>query len=145
MTQEVVLVRHGETELSRDCRHTGRTDVPLTDVGREQAKALASCLSTWEFAKVLTSPLGRAMDTCRLAGHGNRAELRDDRVIAEVASVDGDVALFAHGHVLRVPAARWVGLAPELGRSFALGTATISVLGYERETRVILRWDQPCG
>jgi broad specificity phosphatase PhoE len=190
MTQEVVLVRHGETEWSRDGRHTGRTDVPLTDVGREQARSLAGCLTAWSFAKVLSSPLGRAMDTCRLAGYGGAAEIRDDlmewdygdyegrttaairaerpgwnlwsdgvpggetveqvgeradRVIAELGSVAGSVALFAHGHLLSVLAARWLGLEPERGRSFALGTATISVLGYERETRVIVRWNLACG
>jgi broad specificity phosphatase PhoE len=190
MTQEVVLVRHGETGWSRDGRHTGRTDVPLTDVGREQAKKLAGCLTAWSFVKVLSSPLGRAMETCRLAGFGAAAEVRDelmewdygeyegrttaairaerpgwnlwsdgvpgcesvaqvgeraDRVIAELASMEGSVALFAHAHVLRVLAARWLGLEPERGRSLALGTATISVLGYERETPVVIRWNQACS
>jgi broad specificity phosphatase PhoE len=66
---------------------------------------------------------------------------RADRVIAEARSVDGDVALFAHGHLLRVLAARWLGLAPEEGRLFALDAATVSILGYERETAVIRLWN----
>ena len=72
-----------------------------------------------------------------LAQAGERA----DRVIARALAADGDVALFAHGHILRVLAARWIGLAPERGASFALATATLSELGFERETRVIARWN----
>jgi broad specificity phosphatase PhoE len=185
---EIVLARHGETEWSRDGRHTGRTDIPLTDNGRRQAELLRGALAEWSFAEVLSSPLGRARETCRLAGLDDRAELTDDllewdygdyegittaqirerrpdwylwrdgcpngedaasigarvdRVIAAVEGVDGAVALFAHGHVLRVLAARWLGLGPESGALLALGTGTLSVLGYERETRVVRRWNAP--
>jgi broad specificity phosphatase PhoE len=184
---EVVLVRHGETEWSRDGKHTGRTDVPLTARGRQQAKAVGEALRRREFALVLTSPLSRALETCRLAGFGDRAvsreelmewdygayegrttaEIREerhgwtlwrdgvrhgetieevaariDRVIAELRVVDGDSLLFAHGHVLRVLAARWIGLEPHAGALFALDPASISVLGYERETSVIRLWNQ---
>jgi probable phosphoglycerate mutase len=66
---------------------------------------------------------------------------RVDRVIARVRSCSGDVALFAHGHVLRVLAARWLGLEPAGGRYFALDTASVSVLGYEREVPVIRQWN----
>jgi probable phosphoglycerate mutase len=69
----VVAVRHGETGWSRDLRHTGRTDVPLTARGRDQARRLASALGSWTFAAVYTSPLQRARDTCRLAGFGAEA------------------------------------------------------------------------
>lgn len=62
-------------------------------------------------------------------------------VVADLRESPGDVAIFAHGHVLRVLTARWLGLAPDHGRLFALGTATLSVLGHERENPVILRWN----
>jgi broad specificity phosphatase PhoE len=184
----IVLARHGETEWSRDGRHTGRTDIPLTENGRRQATLLRDALSEWSFARVLSSPLSRALETCRLAGLGDAAQTSDDllewdygeyegittpqiresrpdwylwrdgcpggeqaadvgrrvdRVIAEVEGSDGNVALFAHGHVLRVLAARWLGLGPEAGALLALDTATLSVLGYERETRVLRRWNAP--
>jgi broad specificity phosphatase PhoE len=186
----VVLVRHGETEWSRTGKHTGRTDVELSDRGREQAKALGEALRGRRFALVLTSPLSRALETCRIAGFGDVAQARDelmewdygeyegrttpeiregqpgwtlwrngvpggetaaevaaraDRVIAELRPADGDAAVFAHGHVLRVLAARWLGLEPEAGRLFALDTATISTLGYERETAVIRSWNERPG
>jgi broad specificity phosphatase PhoE len=185
---EIVLARHGETEWSRDGRHTGRTDIPLTGNGREQARVLGRSMGEWSFGLVLSSPLKRALDTCRLAGLGDCVETtedllewdygeyegittpqirerrpdwylwrdgcpggelpedvgrRADRVVARVADADDDVALFAHGHILRVVAARWLGLGPEGGALLALSTATISVLGYERETRVVRRWNAP--
>jgi probable phosphoglycerate mutase len=69
---------------------------------------------------------------------------RADRILAEARQAEGDVALFSHGHFLRVMAARWIGVSVETGRSLALDTATLSVLGYEREIPVICRWNQPC-
>jgi probable phosphoglycerate mutase len=66
---------------------------------------------------------------------------RAGRVIARASAAGGDVALFAHGHLLRILTACWLGLAPDAGRLFALGTASVSVLGYERETRVISGWN----
>lgn len=67
---------------------------------------------------------------------------RARRVIERVDAVEGDVALFAHAHFLRILGATWVGLPPIHGRHFTLGTASISVLGYERENRVIQVWNQ---
>jgi broad specificity phosphatase PhoE len=184
---EVLLVRHGETDWSRTGKHTGRTDVPLTDHGQRQAEAVGTALREREFALVLTSPLGRALETCRLAGFGDRAVQRDelmewdyglyegrttaeirearpdwtlwrdgvpegetvdevgervDRVLEELRSLDGDALLFAHGHVLRVLTARWLGLEPDAGRLFALDPATMSTLGYERETAVVRLWNE---
>jgi broad specificity phosphatase PhoE len=66
---------------------------------------------------------------------------RADQAIARAAEIDGDVAFFAHGHILRVLAARWIGLPPIGGRLFALETGSISILGYERVTRVIAQWN----
>ena len=183
---EVVLVRHGETEWAREGRHTGRTDVPLTDAGRREGERLRSRLAERRFALVLTSPLARAADTCRLAGLGAGAQARPDlaewdygryegrttadiraevpewslwrdgcpdgetaadigkradRVAAELRELDGDAAVFAHGHLLRVLAARWLGMAPEAGGSFGLSTAAISILGYEHDSPVIWLWN----
>ena len=180
-------MRHGETEWSRDGKHTGPTDIPLTELGRRQALAVGAALQDRRFALVLTSPLSRALETCRLAGFGDVAGQRDalrewdygayegrktveireeipgwtlwrdgvpegetiddvtarvDRVITELRSAPGDALLFAHGHVLRVLAARWLGLEPQAGALFALDAASISVLGYERETSVIRLWNQ---
>jgi probable phosphoglycerate mutase len=185
---EVVLVRHGETEWSRDGKHTGHTDVPLTERGREQARVVGEALRGREFGIVLTSPLSRALETCRLAGFGDRAQQRDDlmewdygayegrttpeiraeepgwtvwqgsvpggetiddvaarvdRVVDELRSLEADALVFAHGHLLRVLTARWLGLEPHAGRLFALDPATLSSLGYERETPVIRLWNEP--
>jgi probable phosphoglycerate mutase len=181
------LVRHGATEWSQSGRHTGSTDIPLTDAGREHARALGRRLAGRHFALVLTSPLERARETCRITGLDTIARVEPDlrewdygeyegrttdeirrhdpgwtiwtgsvpsgetidevaararRVIDEVARVDGDVALFAHGHILRVLTACWLGLPPEAGRLFALDTASLSMLGHEHETRVISSWNE---
>jgi broad specificity phosphatase PhoE len=183
---EIVLARHGETEWSRSGKHTGRTDVPLTEQGRQQSAALGMALRDRRFSLVLTSPLSRAVETCRLAGFGDVAEERDDlmewdygayegrttaeireerpgwtlwndgvpdgetaaevgaradHMIEELRPAAGDCVVFAHGHLLRVLAARWIGLEARDGRLFALDTATISVLGYERETATLRSWN----
>jgi broad specificity phosphatase PhoE len=184
------LVRHGETEWSRSGKHTSRTDVPLTDRGREEAALVRDRIGPRAFSLILSSPRVRALDTARLAGFADRIEIDDDlaewdygtyegrttaeirqtepgwsvwtseikggeraddvaarvdRVIARVRDQEGEALLFAHKHVLRVLAARWLELAPTEGRHLALDTATISVLGWERETPVIERWNEPCG
>ena len=176
----VVLIRHGETEWSRDKRHTSRTDLPLTDAGREQARRLA----LGPFALVLVSPRRRARETADLAGldyeldehlvewdYGEyegrtTADIREerpgweiwrdgcpggepigdvaarvDRVIERIVRSDGDVAIVAHGHLLRILGARWIGAPPELGGALKLDTAAVCTLGYERERRVIVSWN----
>jgi broad specificity phosphatase PhoE len=183
--QKVFLVRHGETEWSRAGRHTGRTDLPLTDAGRRAAEDLGRFLDGRQL-QVWSSPLQRARDTALLAGYPTaqidedlyewdygvyegrttldireetpnwsvwlssieEGESIDDvavrarRVIDRVTAIaPNDVALFAHGHVLRILAACWIGMPPLTGRLLALDTATVSVLGYERQTRVIRRWN----
>ena len=186
--RQLWLVRHGDTEWSRDGRHTGLTDIPLTDVGRAQATALGERLAGHRFALVLTSPRSRATETARLAGfedataepdlaewdygalEGRRtAEIeadhpgwtiwtgpwpegetidqvsaRADRVIARCLApeVDGDTLIFSHGHMLRVLAARWLGLAGTLGGIFGLSTASVSVLGLDHERPIIETWNQ---
>jgi broad specificity phosphatase PhoE len=67
---------------------------------------------------------------------------RVDRVLDEIRALDGEALLFAHGHVLRVLTARWLELEPDAGRLFALDPATLSMLGYERETPVIQLWNE---
>ena len=88
-SQRVVIVRHGETEWSREQRHTGRTDVPLTDAGRRQAEALGGMLRQWRFAAVYTSPLQRARETCRLAGCGEGAVILEDLVEWDYGAYEG--------------------------------------------------------
>jgi probable phosphoglycerate mutase len=185
---EVVLVRHGETEWSRLGKHTGRTDVALTPLGRRQAQAIATQLAGRHFGRVLTSPLQRAVETARLAGMPDAvtdpdlvewdygtyegrttAEIRAgvtawslwrdgvpggetaadvgrrvDRVIASIRLEARDTQLFGHGPHQRVMGARWIGLPAVEGRCFGLDTATICVLGWEREVPVVRRWNDPC-
>lgn len=186
--QQVVLIRHGETEWSRDGKHTSHTDIPLTEGGRRQAIALGDRLRRRRFARAMTSPLARALETCRLAGYGEVAERRRelvewdygeyegrttidirrdrpgwslwldgtpggetaaevgervDRIVEEIRAIPGDVAVFGHGHLLRVLGARWVDLDPAEGRALALEPASISILGFERGTPVIALWNEP--
>ena len=160
--------------------------MPLTVAGRRQAQAIADALAG-RALHVRSSPLIRALETCRLAGFADSAEIDDDlrewdygiyegrttleirketpgwsvwlspivngeslEIVAErarrvidraAAAAPSDVALFAHGHMLRILAACWIGLSPAAGRLLALDTATISMLGYERQTRVIRQWN----
>jgi probable phosphoglycerate mutase len=184
----VLAIRHGETEWSLNGRHTGTTDVPLTDHGRRLAERLRPALSGRPFALVLVSPLGRARETCALAGVAARAIVepdlvewnygtyegltpaqiheqapgwlifrdgcpggetpgdvgaRADRVIARARAAEGDVALFAHGHVLRVLVARWLGLPPGAGQHFLLDTGTLSVLDHYRGIPALKTWNAP--
>jgi broad specificity phosphatase PhoE len=185
--QEVWLVRHAETEWSLGGRHTGRTDVPLTDHGRERARELGAVLAGRDFSLVLTSPLSRARETAELAGLDGAAQLREDllewdygdyegittaairgerpgwylwsdgvpggetaeevgarcdRIIEEILAASGDVAVFAHGHVLRALSARWLQEPVAFGGRLYLATGALSVLGFEREVRVIRSWNR---
>jgi broad specificity phosphatase PhoE len=72
---------------------------------------------------------------------GEQVAARADRAIARAVAANTDVAFFAHGHILRVVAARWLGLPAEAGKYFALSTATMSILGYEHEQRVFQVWN----
>jgi len=68
---------------------------------------------------------------------------RADRVLTKVRAAEGNVALFAHGHILRVFAARWINLSPSYGEHFLLDTATLNVLGYYRESPAFKIWNAP--
>ena len=184
---EVWLVRHGETEWSRDGKHTSTTDLPLTPAGEEAALALAPRLADTEFDLVLTSPRRRARRTAEPAGFPDAevdedlvewaygdyegittddiraerpgwylwtdgcpggespedVERRVDGVIARVLDRDGrNVALVAHGHVLRALTARWLEMPVAAGGRLALSTGSVSLLGFEREVRVLKRWNE---
>ena len=181
---QLLVIRHGETEWSRAWKHTGRTDVPLTSVGRDEARAAARTLDGWHLANAYCSPLQRARETADLVAATCGTSIDDDLVewdygdaegrttsemrahepgwsvwthpmiggenIGEVGvRVDrflhridrevntGNVAVFAHGHLLSVLIARWCGFEPIEGRRFALATATVSLLGWHREDRVL--------
>jgi broad specificity phosphatase PhoE len=73
MRVNVWLVRHGETEWSESGQHTGRTDLPLTPEGEKHAREMSKFLSGRDFALVLSSPMRRALETCRLMGYGDAA------------------------------------------------------------------------
>jgi probable phosphoglycerate mutase len=83
------IVRHGETAWSRAGCHTGRTDVPLTDAGVAQATAVGARLAGHAFATVLSSPLRRAWDTCRLAGFGAVARPSEDLLEWDYGAYEG--------------------------------------------------------
>ncbi|NUQ30241.1 MAG: histidine phosphatase family protein [Acidobacteriaceae bacterium] len=188
------LVRHGETEWSLSGQHTGVTDIPLTENGREKARTVGALLNQRCFALVQTSPMQRARETCILLGYGPHAvvnpdlcewnygifeglttpqirEQRNDphwnifdseipngekieevavraqRVIdaALAAASEGDTLLVAHGHILRILAATWLGLEPRGARLLSLVPASLSILGYEHDQRVLQTWNRTPG
>jgi probable phosphoglycerate mutase len=185
---EVLLIRHGETEWSRSGRHTGRTDLPLTEQGRQEAGRLVPVLGGTPFARVIASPLARARQTCCLAGleplmeidddlqewdyglyegltieeirsrspgwlifrdgapDGERPEQvvrRVDRFLAGIRHASGPVAVFSHGHLLRLLAARWIGLPAEGGGGFLLDTSTLSILSHYHGEPALRWWNAP--
>lgn len=201
MAGRIVVARHGQTEWSANGRHTGVSDIPLTEAGEHQALELGDGLRSWRFVTVFTSPRRRARDTARLAElraadgseptvlpdlaewdygifegrttadinaeraaaglprwwkwtdgcpDGETAEqvgARVDRVLshARVEIERGDVALVAHGHVLRVLIARWLDQPPQLGASFAYGTARVGLLGHEHGQPTLSLWNAHPG
>jgi probable phosphoglycerate mutase len=186
---QMLLIRHGPTEWSRTGRHTGLTDVPLAEEGRDHAVAVGRAIVGLDLpiVAVLSSPLVRAWETCGLAGFGDEAVVTDDlrewdygaydglttpeirrtrpgwtlwrdgvpggetleevgrradRVIASARARVGTTLCFAHGHILRVLGARWVGLGPEWGQMLGLSPAQLCQLGWEREQPVIWSWNE---
>jgi broad specificity phosphatase PhoE len=185
----VYLARHGETAWSLSGQHTGRTDLPLTERGERQARALGERLRGTSFVKVFTSPSQRARRTAELAGYGGLTEVdpdlaewdygeyegrrtadilaerpgwflfrdgapggetpdqtgaRADRVVQRIRAIGGNVLIFSSAHILRVLAARWLGLDAAGGRHFVLGTSSLSILGYEHNLAepVIRLWNE---
>jgi len=198
-TGQLILIRHGQTTWSRELKHTGRTDIPLTAAGEAAAARLAADLAARQVVAAFASPLQRAVRTAELAGlttvpaglkidpdlaewdYGGyegrtTAEIRRERTgwylwrdgvipgdaehpgetIAQVAAradvvlarvrpllARGNVALVAHGHLLRILTARWLGLEPQHGRLFRLDTGTLSILGTEHGLPVIAALNLP--
>lgn len=187
MLSRLYLVRHGETAWSLSGQHTGRTDIPLTEQGEQDARKLAKRLRLVRFSHVFTSPMQRARRTCELAGlaaeiepdlaewdygdyEGQRptdirkgrpgwnvfrdgcpggespAQIseRADRLIARLRALQGDIAIFSHGHFGRVVAARWIELRVRRAQHFLLKPASLSILGYEHnlaEMPAIVLWN----
>ena len=195
-TGRLVLLRHGETEWSRDGRHTGRTDVPLTADGERDARRLAPRLARFGFALVLCSPLARARRTAELAGltptvdddlvewdyggyegrttpeireslgdpgwtvfgdgvvAGNtpgetveEVAARASRVLTRVAEPlrRGDVALVAHGHLLRILTATYLRQDARFGAHLVLEAGALCVLGHERDVPALHSWNDTGG
>jgi broad specificity phosphatase PhoE len=182
---EAWLVRHGQTEWSKAQRHTGLTDLELTDAGETDARELAPTLEKVSFDLVLTSPLKRARHTAALAGfpdaeptvdlvewdYGDyegltRVQIFDrdpdwsiwtdgcpggelppevstrvDRVIERCRAARGRTLLFAHGHVLRTLAARWIEQAVGVGEHLPLDTGSVSILSFDRGSPTLARWN----
>jgi probable phosphoglycerate mutase len=173
------ITRHGDTAWTDAKRHTGRTDLPLNERGEQHAREIGERLRTFSFARVFTSPLQRALQTCNLAEFGPVASIdsdlvewdyghfegwltsdivkerarwelfrdgcpegespqdvatRADHFIARVREIDGDVLAFSSGHIIRMIAARWLGLSPESGRFFYCRPASVGVLAFEHKS-----------
>jgi probable phosphoglycerate mutase len=189
MPGQIILLRHGETEWSRSGQHTGRTDLPLTEHGEQQARTLAGRFAERRPALVLASPRQRARRTAELAGlsidridddlvewdygelegrttsairetwpgwtvwqgpvpGGETVEqvaTRARKVLRSVAPdlERGDVVLVGHGHALRVLIACWLRLDPQAGALFVLDAGSVSLLGHEREERVLQGLNSP--
>ncbi|MFJ4774886.1 histidine phosphatase family protein [Streptomyces sp. NPDC088762] len=191
MAPRILLARHGQTAWSKLGKHTGRTDVPMLEEGRQGAKLLGERLARdpWQGlpgVEVRTSPLVRASESCDLAGFGAQADewhalmewdygdyegmtpaeiqairpgwliwrdgvpggesvadvaARADEVVAWARSAERDVLVFAHGHILRTLAARWLGLEASFGARIRLDPTSLSVLGWAYGAPALERWN----
>lgn len=124
---EVWLARHGETDWSATGKHTGRTDVPLTDRGRDQARALKRVLSDKQFEAVWTSPLTRARDTAALAGYPNAV------IVPELVEWDYGEYEGRRTKDIRVTQPNWTIWKAAIEKGETLGEAG------ERADKIILR------
>jgi len=183
---QLYLFRHGQTEWSVSGQHTGRTNIPLTEEGRREARQLSNFVSHLQFSAVLVSPLNRAQESASLAGLASRittcnelaefdygdyegltteqirervpgwtiwthpcpggetmaeASGRCRKVIDMACGIGGSVALFAHGHILRILATVWLDLSPSEGKHLMLDTSTVSILSHEHDSPAIKTWN----
>ncbi|MCP5506350.1 MAG: histidine phosphatase family protein [Chlamydiales bacterium] len=182
--KEIYIIRHGETEWARAGKHTGLTDVPLTEKGEIQAASLGRRIEKIKFSHVFTSPLKRAKETCDICGfdgvvdrdlvewdygayegmtseeiqktvpewniftHGAPAgesiatlTKRVERLIKKLEGLDGKTALFTSGHLSRALTMLWLEIPLEKGSRFPLNTASLSILGYEKNQRALKLWN----
>ena len=95
-TLRLYLIRHGETEWLLSGRHTGRTDISLTQNGENEARALGKHLQGIRFANVLTSPLKRALQTCELVGLDKIPEIETDLVEWDYGDYEGQRSVDIH-------------------------------------------------
>src|SRR5580693_1217760 len=93
VVEKLYLIRHGETAWSLSGQHTGRTDIPLTKQGEQDARKLAERLHAVRFSHVFTSPLQRARRTCELAGLGDAAEIEPDVTEWDYGDYEGQFSL----------------------------------------------------
>jgi broad specificity phosphatase PhoE len=150
--QTLYLIRHGETEWSLTGRHTGRTDIPLTDRGESQARALATLLRSIAFTRVLTSPRLRARQTCALAGLSEDASIEDDlaewnygddegRTSAEISRERPDWIPFRDGFQNGETPTQIGARADRLIAKFRSGTGTVALFTHAHIGAVIAaRW-----
>lgn len=180
--KQIYLCRHGETEWTLAGKHTGRTDIPLTEKGKAQAKLLRQRIQSIPFTKIYTSPKKRAKETAlgleaeedpNLVewDYGDYEGLKTDEIIkkdpnwnlfvkkapngetiadvaqradtflAKVQKIEGDIAVFSHGHFLRVLVARYLGLEPEDGKMFLISVASLGILGEEHNMPAVALWN----
>jgi broad specificity phosphatase PhoE len=188
MASELILIRHGETEWSKNGRHTSTTDLPLTPPGVAASKALAQYLADVDIDHSFSSPRQRARVTAEhaLGDRASMLEITEDlaewnygdyegltspqirksspgwdlwtqgcpggekpgdvearltRLFERIDNLSGTVVCFAHGHILRAFGSLWISGEVVLGGRLRLGTAAVSVLGYEHGKPAIVRWN----
>lgn len=182
--KEIYIIRHGETEWARNGKHTGLTDIPLTEKGEIHAAALGRRLERTKFSHIFTSPLKRAKETCTICGFDGKVEKdllewdygayegmtsdeilktlpdwnifthgapagesvddiikRADHFIKKVEGLEGKIAVFSSSHFSRALTMRWLEIPLKNGTRFPLFTASLSILGYEKNLHAVKLWN----